>query len=400
MLAKIRRRTAFYQLAVILLFMSGVFVFSAVYNYDVMNNQVQDRLSEIQEYGGFPLSEKRSDRVFGRDFLVIRVAQNGKYLVSDMSMYDEETVQKIVYKTKEGSGRFELKGRRLAYVTVNNGGDAFYTVYVCDYTAAYEGYVSNLLSISLSAIGVLAVVAFFVFRFTNRNLQPIESAIEKQKELIANASHELKTPLTIINTDLSILTSSEGLTEEHKKWLGGIQTQVNRMSAMINEMLLLARFEATKSGLQKVNLTTIVESVTLETEALAFEKNVHLETEIAQDAFVNGRKDDLEKLTYILMDNAMKYTEPKGRIDVKLIKERHRVTLKVKNTGEGIPQDVIPKLFDRFYRVDEAHSTPGSFGLGLSIAKAIVDSVGATIGVNSQPGEYAEFVVVFKEATK
>lgn len=402
MFRKLRRRTALYQIAVIAVVLLAVFAFSCVYNYERMVSNVDKRLSALEKAGDFfsEQSNAELERAEARNMLVIRVYSDGKYKTSDLSFYDEETIVRLISVATDGKSRVTINGSNIAYSVSKNGGDAFYTIYLYDYTGEYNTFVVYLLTMLLTCVAVMAVVAFFVMRFTTRNLAPIEEAFNKQKELVANASHELKTPLTIINTNLSILnSSSEGLSEEQKKWLVGIGTQVNRMSAMINEMLLLARFEAVREkDFVKVDLSTIAESVVLETEALAFEKRIEMESAIAQGIFVTARRDDMEKLVYILVENALKYTEPNGKITVTLTSEKHKAILKVRNTGEGIPRDRMPKLFDRFYRCDESHTESGSFGLGLSIAKAITDANNGTIGVDSKEGSYTEFLAVFKEA--
>ncbi len=401
MFRKLRRRTALYQIAVIALVLLAVFAFSCVYNYERMINTVDKRLSALEKAGDYFSEPFNSEleRVEARNTLIIRVYSDGKRKLSDPSFYDEETVVRLLAVATEGSEKTVINGSYIAYSVIENGGDAYYTVYVYDYTGEYDSFIVSLLTMLITCVAVMAVVAFFVMRFTTRNLAPIEETFEKQKELVANASHELKTPLTIINTNLSILTASEGLGEEQKKWLSGIGTQVNRMSAMINEMLLLARFEAVREkDFTKVDLSTIVESVVLETEVLAFERNIETDSSVAPGISITARRDDMEKLVYIFIDNALKYTEPNGKITVTLASEKHKAVLKVRNTGEGIPRERMPKLFDRFYRCDESHTGSGSFGLGLSIAKAITDANNGTIGVDSKEGSYTEFIAVFKEA--
>lgn len=402
MFAKIRRKTALYQLAVIAAVLLVVFAFSCVYNYERMLSEADKRLAALEKVGTFFPDMQKNELGFDgqRNALVVRVYSDRKYKLSDNLFYDEENVKKLISVATEDTDKINVNGNYIAYSTKQNGGDAFYTLYVYDYTGEFQGFLVNLLTTLLTGLAVMIVVAFFVFRFTTRNLEPIEGALNKQKELIANASHELKTPLTIINTDLAILNSTaDEMTEEQRKWLSGIGTQVARMSAMINEMLELARLEAGRGkDFEKVDLTTVAETVVLETEALAFEKHIEMLSEIAQSVFVTAIKQDIEKLVFILVENALKYTEPDGKITVSLVSEKHKAVLKVRNTGEGIPKDRMPKLFDRFYRCDESHTESGSFGLGLSIAKAIADANNATIGVDSEEGSYTEFVVVFKEA--
>lgn len=398
MFRKLRRRTAVYQLAVITAVIAIVLAFSCVYSYDRMVNAVNEKLELVQaaKPGSDPF--KPTERP-PRNSMVIRVYGDGTWKLSDNGLYDESIVRKLVYKATNGSGWINIENNRIAY-RVEESGDSYYTVYVYDYSADYESFLFNFMTILVTGLAVIAVVSFFLFRFTERNLRPIEDAFGKQKELVANASHELKTPLTIINTDLAILQSSaDEFSEEQQKWLNGIQVQVNRMSAMINEMLQLARFEAVREKpLTKINLSQIVEGVTLETEVLAFEKQVEMTSNIKENVCVTANKDDMEKLAFILVENAVKYTEAGGKISVSLTTERRKVSLRVRNTGEGISREAIPKLFDRFYRCDESHTESGSFGLGLSIAKAIADSNNAVLGVDSEVGKYTEFIVEMKES--
>lgn len=402
MFAKIRRKTALYQLGVVAAVLLVVFAFSCVYNYERMLSEVDKRLTSLEKVGTFFPDRPKTELGFDgqRNALVIRVYSDGKYKLSTNSFYDEESVKKLISVATDDNDKITVNGNNIAYSMKKNGGNTFYTIYVYDYTGEFQSFLVNLLTTLLTGLAVMLVVAFFVFRFTNRNLAPIEDAFNKQKELIANASHELKTPLTIINTDLAILNSTaDEMTEDQRKWLAGIGTQVARMSAMINEMLELARLESGRGkDFEKVDLSFVTQTVVLETEALAFEKHIVMSSEIADSAYVTARKQDIEKLVFILIENALKYTEPDGKITVSLVLEKHKAVLKVRNTGEGIPRERMPKLFDRFYRCDESHTESGSFGLGLSIAKAIADANNATIGVDSEEGCYTEFIVVFKES--
>ena len=265
MFAKIRRKTALYQLAVIAAVLLVVFAFSCVYNYERMLSEADKRLAALEKVGTFFPDMQKNELGFDgqRNALVVRVYSDRKYKLSDNLFYDEENVKKLISVATEDADKINVNGNYIAYSTKQNGGDAFYTIYVYDYTGEFQGFLVNLLTTLLTGLAVMIVVAFFVFRFTTRNLEPIEGALNKQKELIANASHELKTPLTIINTDLAILNSTaDEMTEEQRKWLSGIGTQVARMSAMINEMLELARLEAGRGkDFEKVDLTTVAETV-------------------------------------------------------------------------------------------------------------------------------------------
>ncbi len=337
-----------------------------------------------------------------RDTMAIFVSNEGKIYLSDSNVYDTDTVNEIINTVLDGSGNnngYLLVGTsRVAYKCAKTSlGDA---IYLCDYTDEYNNLIRMMIiTIVAGSVGIIAIALISV-SWAKRNIAPVENAFEKQQELVANASHELKTPITIINTDLSILnSSSDNFTDEQKKWLDNIGNQVNRMSKLVGEMLLLARLEANGKNQIKedVNLSTVAEGVVLESEALAFEHNVTLETDIKENVTISAVSANIEKLIYILLENALKYTPEHGTVTVKVAAERKKATFSVRNTGEGIKKEDVPKLFDRFYRVDESHSTPEGFGLGLSIAKSIVDISGGTIGVDSKEGEYTEFIAVFHQ---
>ena len=398
----IKKRTIVNQLLIISLALLLLYAFGFIYNYITTLGNIDNVLDELQKTKF--LNEKFEDTVSAadaRDSVIIRVGlDDGNYTMSKSEFYEDEVVQKII-KASESmvTDHIIVNGARIAYLKTTELDATYYFIYVYDYSDNYLQfvYVAILLSI-LYSIG-LAIVGITLFRFTKQNLAPLESAFVRQQELVANASHELKTPLTIINTNLQIINSnSETFSDEQKKWLGGIQTQVTRMTDMIIEMLELAKIEAKRNQDQvKFELGDLVQGVVLETEMVAFEKNILLTAEIKDKAYINARKADIEKLIYILIDNAIKYTPAGGLITIKLHTERRKVYLTVHNTGEGIPPEKLSKLFDRFYRGDEAHTLSNSYGLGLAIAKALVDNNNGTIGVESKVGQYTKFIAVFKE---
>ena len=409
MLSRVKKRAALYQIAVVALVMAVVFTFVGLFIYSRMITEVDKKIAVLEESyrdffqnQGAPNPDDKYDSVY-RNSLIIALREDGGYKVSDKEFYSEETLVQLIEAIKNRQeDRVKIDDKNIAYKVVDNVGSGAYTAIVCcyDYTHDYTTYTVNVVTILMTAFAVILVVSILVIRFNGKSFATVENAFFKQKELVANASHELKTPLTIINTNLSIINSYDNLTEEQKKWLSGIATQTQRMGELINEMLVLARVEGMKEkqNLERINFSTIVESVVLETETVAFEKGAMLTSSVQEDVFVKGRKQDLEKLVYILLDNAIKYTPFGKEIRLKLSVEKRKVMLRVYNEGEGIEKEKLPKLFDRFYRADESHSVGGSFGLGLAIAKAIVDSMDGRIGVDSEVAKYTEFICVFKES--
>lgn len=336
-----------------------------------------------------------------RDSLSIYIDNNNIYYLSDASYYEKTTIESIInyVVTSDGdSNKIRVDGNYIGYRTKNNFVGRF--IYLYDYTKEFNALRNvGVIIVILGTISIV-VIALFSMQSAKKSVMPIENAFHKQQDLVANASHELKTPLTIINTDLSILNSSrDSFSPEQVKWLDSINNQVGRMSMLINDMLELARMDASNEKLifETVSLSDVAYRVVLGAEVLAYENQITFNSKIEPDINILGVSASIEKLVYILAENALKYTNKGGTVDVNVYADRRKVFLKVKNTGDGIDKKYLPKLFDRFYRTDEAHVSTGSFGLGLSIAKAIVDNHAGTIGVDTKTSEYTEFIVIFKQ---
>jgi signal transduction histidine kinase len=245
-------------------------------------------------------------------------------------------------------------------------------------------------------------IIFLISNFlTNRSIKPIKKAFDKQKQFISDASHELKTPLAVISTNVEVLLSNQISKESQDwKWLSYIKSEVERMGHLTKDLLYLTQMEGVEK--QKLlrypfNLSEKVEQQLLGMEVLAFEKNIEMDYEVQPNLIVEGNAEQLIQVVMILLDNALKYTPEQGKIKLNLRYSNHQVILSVKNTGEGIQPEDINRIFDRFYRVDKVRSrTSGSHGLGLSIAKAIVEQHEGKIFCESISGEITIFTVKLK----
>lgn len=268
---------------------------------------------------------------------------------------------------------------------------------VIDYTDTYNTLRTlGITLICVAVVGMAAVVTFYYF-YSKNAIQPVKQSFERQQELIANASHELKTPLTIVRTNLELISSDPSATvKDNAKWLESAEYQVGRMHSLILDMLDLTRIDATKSSVERtpIVINDIIEGMALSFEATCYEKSIDLSYVANEEVKVNADKAEVEKLAGILLDNAIKYTPEKGRIKVKIVRQRKTALLTFYNTGDGISQENIENIFDRFFKVDASHKeTSNSFGLGLSIAKSIVQSLKGDIKCQSEEGKYTEFVV-------
>ncbi|MCM3134240.1 HAMP domain-containing histidine kinase [Paenibacillus polysaccharolyticus] len=293
------------------------------------------------------------------------------------------------------TGQFALDGTDWAYV-VDPSGDGHMIVFM-DVTAQ-QGILTNLIY-TFTVVGlIMLIVIYFLSRyFANRSIAPVREAFEKQKQFIADASHELKTPLAIINTNTDVLLANQEETiESQAKWLHYIKSETERMSGLTNDLLYLTQMEDSRSTLihTRFNMSEAVESIILPMEAVIFEKDITLDYSIDPDQMVHGNPEQIKQVILILLDNAVKYSGPKGAVNITLQKQNHDVMLTISNTGEGIAPEHLDRIFDRFYRTDASRARKhGGHGLGLAIAKSIVEQHRGEIYAKSVVGEGATFYV-------
>lgn len=245
---------------------------------------------------------------------------------------------------------------------------------------------------------VLIFAGLLVFIFSSRILtrwmvHPVEDMINSEKKFISNASHELKTPLAVISANTELLASEVGSDNKH---LNYIEQETKRMITLVQKMLTLTRLDAPQA--QKEHTVFPVDESLLDIiypmESLAFEKKIQMEIDVQEQMKLDGNEDQIQTLVSILLNNALSYTPEYGTITVHASIRNRRFFLTVANSGDPIPEDIRDKLFERFYRADEAREDNGHFGLGLSIAKSIVASHNGKISVTYQNGKNVFSVVL------
>jgi len=224
-------------------------------------------------------------------------------------------------------------------------------------------------------------------------VKPVKESFEKQKNFIYDASHELKTPIAII------LASSEALEKspKDKKLLNNIKSETERMDDLVKKLLELSRTENKNTKeLSEENISKIVLNRSLTFESLAFEQNINIESNIKENIMFKCDPEQIKEVINILVDNAIKHSEKKSTIKINLYKEKNNIVLDVINKGEEIPLEDRKKIFDRFYRVDKSRNrNENRYGLGLAIAKNIVENYNGKISVNCKDG-FTTFTVVLK----
>ncbi len=243
--------------------------------------------------------------------------------------------------------------------------------------------------IGLAGMLVIFIVVIFLSRWVT---QPVRLAFDRQKQFVADASHELKTPLTIITTNAEVLESST----PDNKWLANILEQSSRMKTLINNLLDLTKLDSYEQSmdLTAIDLSRSVKSTALSFESLAFEYGKHYEMQIEDGLTVTGNDSSLRQLVTILLDNAFHYSDVNGTIRIRLIRHGDKKELTVWNSGCGIKSADQKRIFERFYRSDASRSREsGGYGLGLSIAQSVVDMHRGHIQVKSDGQSYTLFLV-------
>lgn len=243
---------------------------------------------------------------------------------------------------------------------------------------------------NFAVIGLIGFAAFFAVSLLLAGwvTKPVEKAWNEQKQFIADASHELKTPLTVIMTNAEMLGDSVYGEDKRRKFTRNISVMSQRMRSLVESLLELARADSgtERIAYQTLDYSKLVSDSVLPFEPLFYEKNRELLCEIEENIRVVGDPDKLSRVVGILLDNAMKYADPSDAVRLTLARRKTRCVLSVSGKGEPLSGDDRRNIFRRFYRIDKARSGGEGYGLGLSIAERIVGEHRGRIRVKSENG--------------
>ncbi len=311
----------------------------------------------------------------------------------DDELYESAKKKAVSQNNKTGNFNIEDEHWTFSITPIMNG----YRLVFLDTTSQY-GILKTLIYTFLFVALIMFIIIYFISRFfANRSIQPVQEAFEKQKQFVADASHELKTPLAVINTNVDVLLSNKQDTiDSQSKWLNYIKSESERMAKLTNDLLYLTQMDNSNNKMiySNFSMSEAVENIILTMEAVIFEHNLSLNYELEPSLFIHGNDEQIRQVVMILLDNAIKYTNKNGTISIALNKQNTDIILSITNTGEGIAPEHLRKIFDRFYRTDKSRSRQlGGYGLGLSIAKAIVDQHCGKIYAESTVNEKTTFFV-------
>ena len=267
------------------------------------------------------------------------------------------------------------------------------TLIIMDNTKLNSTMLNQLISYIL--LYLLCEIAIFGFTYviTKWIITPVSKSFEKQKVFVADASHELKTPLSVM-----VASADAYFNDKDEKWVKNMKNESERMIKLVTELLDLAKTEEEQDILmEENNLSDIIESSILTFESLFYDNKIKLKYDIDKDIMMMCNENLIIELMSILIDNAIKYCSVKGKVEVNLFRKNKQIVLEVKNTGDPIKKEDEEKIFERFYKIDSSRNrNTNNYGLGLAIAKNIVEKHNGEISAHSSDG-YTTFKVIWNQ---
>lgn len=326
-------------------------------------------------------------------------SQNGELVQESTATIADETLESaLTTALTSEKDRGLIEAGNLFYLR-DQRADGSYVVAFADKSVAGDSsrLVGFLVPVGLMIMALVFVLAWFFSRWA---LRPVRQAWDQQQQFIADASHEMKTPLTVILANAAIaLKKPQATVAEQSQWIEGIQDEAQNMEQLVLDMLALAQPESAPgngSALEPVDLTQLAQRASLQFEAVAYERGLLVDDNVEENVIVQGDATQLQRMLGTLVDNAIKYAAPDTTIDITLETAGQNSILSVHNWGEPIDPEDLPHVFDRFYRSDKSRDRSGedgshSFGLGLAIAQKIASQHGGTLTVTSSQAEGTTF---------
>ena len=411
MIAGLQRRLILVSTLSVLLVVALIFGVMLTLNISTMNRNMDILADKVSEGGGrFPdsFAEKpfpdktppRNDRNFDfitpetpfstRHFTVF-FDQNGKVLQTMMeSIFSIPEGKAIDYAEEaldKGSERGWIYNYRYKVFTSERG----LGVVLVDGSMSRSALMQSTTISAAVLLTCAALVLILIYFLSKKAVKPIAESYAKQKQFVTDANHELKTPLTLILANLDIAEAELG----NNEWLDDIRSEGLRMAELVNQLVALSRMDEEGQTLHitEVALGALVADTVAEFEVLTEERGKTLTADIDSQLICHGDQALLQRLVGILMDNAVKYCDAGGEINVTLHRNR-RVILTVENTYAAVEEIELPRLFDRFYRTDKARRFTGGYGVGLSMAKAIAEKHKGEIIAYKKDGTHIGFKVI------
>ncbi len=329
-------------------------------------------------------------------FFNVSVGSDGTLLSLKGGFYDLTDIESLRTIISEATRQKEdlgiLRDYNLRYLRKNTPlGQSIVFVDISSEQATLTSLLKSCMIIGLASFSALLALSFFLARWAVR---PVETAWIQQKQFVADASHELKTPLTVIMTTAEILSGNNYDVDQHTQMMDGILSMSKQMRGLVDSLLELARVDSgsAKMFFSSINFSSIASDAVLPFEPVFFEQGLQLEFRIEENIGVQGSFTHLRQVIDIFLDNALKYSAPGGCVILTLKRQGNGCLLAVSSPGNLISKQELKNIFRRFYRMDKARAMNHSYGLGLSIAESIVTQHKGKIWAESENGINTFFV--------
>lgn len=416
MILKLRKRFIAASMLAILIVLALIIGIIDIANYLNVDNMAKQRMDMLianegtfegfqsgpmnhgpRGMNGFPDNKILMETPFDSRYFTIHLGSDGTITsvnvdhVASISEDSAKTMAEEVLSRNQENGYYD--GFR--FQKAEKGSGEIYYVFL-DCSREFSTFYSFLrASLIVSAIGAISYLVL-VLLFSKLVFRPVAESYEKQKRFITDASHEIKTPLAIIDANTEVIEMEAGESE----WTKSIRHQIQRLTSLTEKLVFLSRMdeENTRLEMREFVLSEMIDETLDSYEAVAISKGKTLERIIAPDARFFGDETNLRQMLSLLLDNAMKYSDEMGTIRVKLERSsrgKYRFKLSVYNTVESIDIGNHDQLFERFYREDASRSTKtGGHGIGLSVVKAIVEAHRGKITAESKDGKSLQFTIL------
>ena len=328
----------------------------------------------------FTVQTDHSGRVIG--------AGSGYYDLSDTAFVQQVTDAAL--QSRADTGELKQYGLRFLKTSAPMGQNIVFVDISAEQATLRNLFYSCLL-IGAAALLVFWGISILLSRWT---VKPVETAWTQQRQFIADASHELKTPLAVILSNAELLHNDEPPAQERKTFSGNILQTCYQMRTLVENLLEMARADndQVKMKLDDLDYSQLVTDAVLSFQLLYEEQQKSLQSDIAENISLRGSEQHLYQVMDVLLDNALKYSFPESTVRVQLLRQGHGCLLRVASQGAPISKEDLKNIFKRFYRADQARTRNGSYGLGLSIAEAVVTAHKGKIWAESQNGWNTFFV--------
>ena len=394
MIEKLRKRIFYLVFISISIIVLGVIILFAILNYhNTINTAVMmiNRMTQIglirEEPDKPPRQEniEKQREIEGVYHVIVKDGSIDNSLTDIDEKIEEYALEISKKNVRDDSG---IKGNYI-YNVRKRGENTFEITFMENEDAITHANSILLVSVVLC---ILSLIAIYIGakKISRTIVKPVGETFEKQKQFISDASHELKTPLAVIEANADVLENEL----QDNKWIKYIQNEIESMNKLINELLMLAKIENIDSirELKQINLSKELEIIISMFESMAYEKEITIDSNIKENIMLKANKEDIEHIVSTLLDNAIKHTESKKQVIVELNKEKNDIIIQVKNYGDPIPEEEREKIFERFYRIDKSRNRKEKrYGLGLAIAKSTVEKYNGKIEVS-----YKDHFTIFK----